>query len=239
MSTEQPIIIFTDGACSGNPGPGGWGSILVSPTGKIRELGGGESRTTNNRMEIMAAIESFKSLIGTKTLSTNKIRLYTDSTYMIKGITQWIHGWKRNGWKTAEGKEVTNKDLWLQLEEILAAKNFEVDWCYVPGHAGVAGNERCDEIAVAFSKNEQPRLYVGDHSGYKIRLTPYPKPSALPDPNRKKGKPVYLSYLDGKVHRDADWKSCEARVKGRPGAKFKKVESPEEEETILKIWGAK
>ncbi len=144
------VIIFTDGACSGNPGPGGWAAILVSPLGKVREIGGSEAHTTNNKMELTATLEALRMLSAVKKLSTKEIQLYTDSKYVIQGITQWVHGWKRNGWKTAEGKDVSNRELWIALDEMV--RGFQVEWLYVPGHSGFPGNERCDEIAVAYSK---------------------------------------------------------------------------------------
>lgn len=235
--TRDAVIVFTDGACSGNPGPGGWGAVLVSPLGKVRELGGGERQTTNNRMEMTAALEALLSLLRVKTLSAKKVRLYTDSKYLIQGITAWIHGWKKNGWKTAAGKDVTNRDLWEKLHAIVLAKRFEVEWSYVPGHQGYGGNERCDEIAVAFAKDAPIDLYTGDLENYPVDVKQLPKPAPLNQSPKKKGAAVYLSFVNGKLHRDKDWKSCEARVHGVPGAKFKKIESPEEEENTLKAWG--
>lgn len=231
----EPIIIFTDGACSGNPGPGGWAAILLSPLGKVQELGGAAAKTTNNQMELSAAIEALRSLSGRKSLSSKQIRIYTDSTYVIKGITQWIHGWKARDWKNREGQEVANQDYWRALDDVIHGGGFSVDWRYVPGHSGWPGNERCDEIAVAFSQGQAPRLYAGSVAQYAYDLKKLPKSTGLPE--KKKGKPVYLSFVDGQVFRDPDWKSCEARVKGRKGVKFKKVESPEEEEEILASWG--
>ncbi|WOR15895.1 ribonuclease HI [Hyphomonas sp. FCG-A18] len=137
--SKTKIEIWTDGACSGNPGPGGWGALLVS--GKNRkELYGGEPDTTNNRMELRGAIEALNAL---KKPST--VRLHTDSTYVKDGLTKWIHGWKRNGWKTAAKKPVKNQDLWQALEE--ACKRHEIEWIWVKGHAGDEGNEKADELA--------------------------------------------------------------------------------------------
>jgi ribonuclease HI len=239
---SDKILVFTDGACSGNPGPGGWAAVLVSPTGKVIELGGGERHTTNNKMELTAAVEALKALAKVKTLSTRRISLYTDSKYVIQGITSWIHGWKKRSWKNQEGKDVSNREIWEQLDDM--NRQFEVNWLYVPGHQGFPGNERCDEIAVAFAKGYSIQLYNGPRSGYGLAIENVPMPSRLEDekaaaPKRTKMQPVYLSYVDGKLNRDADWKSCEARVKGRHGVKFKKVESVEEEQEILRSWGLK
>ncbi|MCZ6886389.1 MAG: ribonuclease HI [Alphaproteobacteria bacterium] len=133
------VEIFTDGACSGNPGPGGWGAILRW-NGTEKELSGGEAETTNNRMEMMAAIEALESL-----KRPVKARLHTDSQYLKGGITQWINNWKRNGWKTAAKKPVKNVDLWRRLEQAAAAH--DVEWHWVRGHMGHPENERADELA--------------------------------------------------------------------------------------------
>lgn len=133
------VTIYTDGACSGNPGPGGWGAIL-SWNGTEKELKGGEPDTTNNRMELMAAIQALEAL--TRGVAAD---LYTDSTYVQKGITEWIHGWKKRGWKTAAKKPVKNEDLWRRLDEAYA--RHDVKWHWVKGHAGHPGNERADELA--------------------------------------------------------------------------------------------
>lgn len=139
MSDAKQVEAFTDGACSGNPGPGGWGAVLRWGEHE-KELSGGEPETTNNRMELMAAIASLEAL--TRPVS---VRITTDSTYVKDGITKWIHGWKKNGWKTAAKKPVKNADLWQRLET--AAKKHQVEWAWVKGHAGHPENERADELA--------------------------------------------------------------------------------------------
>lgn len=136
---ENTVVIFTDGACSGNPGPGGWGALLRYRNTE-KELSGGEAESTNNRMELMAAIMALESL--TRPI---KVCLYTDSTYVRDGITKWIHGWRKNGWKTAAKKAVKNVDLWQRLD--LAAERHTIDWRWIKGHAGHPGNERADELA--------------------------------------------------------------------------------------------
>lgn len=137
MST---ITIHTDGACSGNPGPGGWGAILEW-NGHRKELHGGERDTTNNRMEMQAAIEALKALKK----PGRSVILITDSVYLRDGITKWIHGWKKRNWKTADKKPVKNVDLWQELEAL--TQNHEIEWRWVKGHAGNPGNERADELA--------------------------------------------------------------------------------------------
>jgi ribonuclease HI len=133
------VEVWTDGACSGNPGPGGWG-VLLRANGAETELHGGEPATTNNRMELMAAIVALES----QGLAT-KIILHTDSTYVKDGLTKWIIGWKRNGWKTADRKPVKNQDLWMRLDTAAAAH--KVDWRWVKGHSGHAENDRADALA--------------------------------------------------------------------------------------------
>ncbi len=136
---NESVEIFTDGACSGNPGPGGWGAVLRYGSHE-KELSGAESETTNNRMELMAAIVALEALKRPMT-----VQLTTDSTYVKDGITKWIHGWKKNGWKTANKKPVKNADLWRRLESALAPH--DVSWQWVRGHAGHPENERADELA--------------------------------------------------------------------------------------------
>lgn len=136
-----PVLIYTDGACSGNPGPGGWGAVLISG-GHERELFGGEPQTTNNRMEIMAAIAALEALTRPCTVD-----LHTDSQYLRQGITEWIAGWKARGWRTADKKPVKNEDLWRRLD--LARARHDVRWHWVKGHAGHPLNERADGLARA------------------------------------------------------------------------------------------
>ncbi len=142
------VVIFTDGACSGNPGPGGWGAILTF-NGVSKELNGGEVLTTNNRMELMAAISALEALTR-----PCEVELHTDSQYVKQGITGWIHNWKRNGWKTADRKPVKNDDLWKRLDDAL--KRHNVDWRWVKGHAGHEMNERADALARAGLKDANP-----------------------------------------------------------------------------------
>ncbi len=136
---KDRIDIWTDGACSGNPGPGGWGAVLVW-RGQEKEISGGEAQTTNNRMELMAAIAALEAL-----QRPTQVKLHTDSQYVMKGLTQWIHGWKRNGWMTKSGSEVKNTDLWKRLDALCAT--YPVEWQWVKGHAGDPMNERADELA--------------------------------------------------------------------------------------------
>ena len=146
MKSQPSLFAYTDGACSGNPGPGGWGVLLIAQNGeteiKRRELSGGAPETTNNRMELMAAIAALEALER-----ATPITIVTDSTYVKNGLTEWIHGWKRNGWRTSAKKPVKNAELWRRLDE--AASRHDVTWEWIKGHAGHPENERADELARA------------------------------------------------------------------------------------------
>ena len=147
MSELSTVDIFTDGACRGNPGPGGWAALLRMG-GKEREIAGGETPTTNNRMELMAAIAALNAL-----KRPCQVRLYTDSVYVRDGITKWIHGWRRNGWRTADKKPVKNAELWQQLIE--AAAPHRVEWHWVKGHSGHPENDRVDALACAEADDQR------------------------------------------------------------------------------------
>ncbi len=139
MTNDKQVIIYTDGACKGNPGPGGWGAYLQYQ-GKVKDLHGGEAETTNNRMELMAAIQALETL-----KRPCQVKLYTDSKYVLQGITEWMENWKKRGWKTAAKKPVKNEDLWRRLDEAL--QRHQVEWQWVRGHTGDIGNEKADELA--------------------------------------------------------------------------------------------
>lgn len=139
-ATTEPLVeIYTDGACKGNPGPGGWGALLMCK-GRERELWGGAAETTNNRMELTAVLEALTAL-----KRSCRVKVITDSQYVMQGITQWLPNWKKRGWKTANGQPVKNVDLWQRLDEAVQAH--QVDWAWVRGHSGHPGNERADQLA--------------------------------------------------------------------------------------------
>lgn len=147
-SSENVLLIYTDGGCSGNPGPGGWGFVIVEGSSKNGEgeviRSGGEELTTNNRMELTAVIEALRLVEATSLWANIPVSVYTDSQYVQKGISQWITGWKRNGWRTASKDPVKNKDLWVILDEL--ASRLRPRWVWVKGHAGIHYNEVCDEL---------------------------------------------------------------------------------------------
>lgn len=233
------ITVFTDGAAKGNPGPGGWGAILAA-RGRVREIGAGSPYTTNNQMEMTAVIEALRAVRGVDGV----VEMHTDSTYVIRGITEWIHGWRRRGWMTAEGQPVLNRELW----EILAAEVGQrgrggIHWHYVRGHSEIPGNERADEIAVAFSNGAPADLYDGPLVGYPVDLSDRPEDTSLPkrsgSAGGSKARPAfsYLSVVDGIAMRHTSWAECERRVKGVAGAKFKKAMTADDESSILTTWG--
>lgn len=229
----EQILIFTDGASRGNPGRGGWGAIVVEAT-TVHELGGREAHTTNNRMEMTAALEALSIL-----KSGSSATLHTDSNYLINGITKWVFGWKKNGWKTKEKKEVENRDLWKKLIDAIDGK--KIEWKYVGGHVGIAGNERCDEIATSFADDTPTILYRGSRMEYSLDITNTTANTDLVKNKRSSGSGSgtkaysYLSLVDGRVERHTSWTECERRVKGKP-ARFKKALSPEHEQEILREW---
>jgi ribonuclease HI len=232
-------VVFADGAAKGNPGPGGWGAIVVTPAGQVTELGGAARHTTNNRMELTAVIEALRHLGA----SAGRVAVHTDSAYVIRGIRDWIHGWRRRGWRTAEGGDVVNRDLWETLAAI-AGQAGAVSWHHVAGHRGIPGNERADEIANTFAAGRQPALYRGPLIRYDIAVLDIPEDTGLP--RRAAGSPAggrratphsYLSLVDGRPARHATWAECERRVKGRSGARYKKAMTPAEEDAILRSWG--
>lgn len=188
-------------------------------------------------MELLGAIEGLEWLHQMK---ATKVEIWTDSSYVINGITKWVHSWKNKNWTTAQGSPVLNKEYWERLLKITSLfPKGALSWKYVPGHQGVPGNERCDEIAVLFSKGQRPHLYEGPFNEYSISLEP-PKEGLKKESSSKKNKGTaksYLSLIGNEVVRHTTWAACERRVKGRPGAKFKKSTNSLSESEILKSWG--
>ena len=236
------IIVFTDGAAKGNPGPGGWGAIVVTDDQHVTELGGGSPHTTNNRMELSGAIAALQHVAN----QPGPVAIYTDSTYLIQGITQWVWAWRKRAWKTAQGGDVLNRDLWDQLSSLVGARpRGHVDWHWVRGHVGTPGNERADQISVAFALQQSADLYVGPVDGYTMPILQLPDDTTVP---KRPAGPVsaaktkvaaysYLSVVGGVPMRHVTWAECEGRVKGQSGARFKKATSAADESAILRGWG--
>ncbi len=227
---EKETIIFTDGGAIGNPGPGGWGAIIVDENKKeVKEIGGKEDKTTNNRMEMMAIIEALK-IADPESLIT----LYSDSKYTITGITQWIFGWEKNNWQTKNKTDVLNKDLWQVLAEV--SRDKEIEWKHVAGHVGIAGNERVDVIANSFARGKSPELFSGSSSEYSVDIKNFSQDAKKVVKKSSGGKAFsYVSMVDGKIEKHTTWPECEARVKGKK-ARFKKALSKDDEEEIIKEW---
>ena len=232
------ITIFTDGSSRGNPGRGGWAAVIRTSS-HVFEIGGREDHTTNNRMELLAAIEALSAVIEKK-LGAEKILVQSDSKYVIQGITSWVFGWKKNGWITAGKKEVGNRDLWEKLSGLTIGA--DIEWKYVAGHAGHPGNERCDEIATSCADKVVVDLYAGARDNYPIDLDAAPAAGALAAKAKKKSSSSvkaysYLSLVDGVLQIHKTWAECEARVKGVRGARFKKSIHAADEAEIRKGWG--
>lgn len=235
---KNETLIWSDGSSRGNPGPGGWGVVIVSPKEEVVELGGGEEHTTNNRMELTGAISALYFILKNYP-NSNKVIIHTDSSYVINGITKWVHSWRKNNWLTSQKEEVLNRDLWEKLFSLIVGK--KIEWKYVAGHSGTPGNERCDEIATAYADGNNPSLYKGHLSNYSVPLFDLSKVSSAgknkTSKSRSKAKAYsYLSMIDGTIMKHKSWEECEKRVKGKSGAKFKKALSEEEEEEIKKEW---
>jgi len=234
--SKDKIIIYTDGSSLGNPGPGGWGSIIVAPVG-VMELGGSDSDTTNNRMELTAVIEALNKVKE----NSEDIIIYTDSSYTINGITKWVEGWQANNWIKRDKTEVLNRDLWDGLISASSGKN--IRWRHVAGHSGMVGNERADDIATSFAKEEKVKLYEGSVTGYGFDISDISydkKMKSARDKMRARSKIEaysYLSLVDGVFKKHPSWKECEERVKGKKGVKYRKAISADDELSIKKEWG--
>jgi ribonuclease HI len=244
------ITIFTDGSSQGNPGPGGWGSVVVV-SDRVVELGGAEKNTTNNRMELEAVIQGLQKASEAcrkmqKDAEEVQVTINTDSVYVINGITKWIHGWKRNGWKTKTKDDVSNKDLWMELDAALnEIGSGNVSWKYVGGHVGIAGNERCDVIATSFADGESGKLYNGPLPDYSIKdiLDLSHDKAKLKtkrsNSSRSNAKAYsYVSSVGGEIKIHHTWAECEKRVKGAKGAQYKKSTDAMNEAEIIDEFGA-
>lgn len=225
MEKTSKVVIFTDGSSRGNPGPGGFGAI-ISGDDYVQEIGGREEKTTNNRMELLAVITALEALPRDKNLEVN-----TDSAYVLSGSTRWVYGWKKNGWKTSSKEPVLNQDLWEKLLPFLEKKN--IKWNLLPGHSGIAGNERCDVIATSFADNKPVDLYYGKKENYKIDLE-VGIPKEKEKPKNKNKAHSYISMINGNVLVHKTWEECKKRVSGVKNARFKKAMTASEEEEIIK-----
>ncbi len=249
---KHDIIIFSDGASKGNPGKGGWGAVVVVDK-KVTELGGSIAHTTNNKMELTGAIKALENIAskqGRKHEDKHEdkhssIIIYTDSRYVINGITKWISDWKKRDWKTLQKDDVANRDLWEDLDSLVLNFDGKISWHYVGGHIGIIGNERVDEIATDFADGGKVKLFSGTLSDYgrdilNISFDEVKKEIKNIDNSRKSRSRrkaySYVSRVDGQIKTHKTWAECESRVKGISSAKFKKALSPSEEKIIISEW---
>lgn len=234
-------LLFTDGSSLGNPGPGGWGAVLVLDGARVIEMGAYEKHTTNNRMELLALIKGLERLAA----ESGNLTIFTDSKYVHKGATEWSHGWKARDWKTMAKTDVENRDLWeMALPLLEDRKKFgSTKWTHVPGHSGMAGNERCDEIATGYAKEEIVGLFEGELADYAVDIL-----NIAVDEEKSEARSLarahsrakaysYLSLVGGVAKRHPTWAECESRVRGKPGVKYKKTLSSGDESAILRSWG--
>lgn len=232
---SNSTLIFTDGASKGNPGSGGWGAV-ISYRERIIEIGGSEKRTTNNRMELTAAIKGLM-FLSTLNPKPSTLTLYSDSSYVVNGITKWVSGWKQKGWITTQKEGVLNRDLWEQLDSF--SSQFSIKWHRIIGHADTPGNSRADEIASAFGEGENPRLFDGPKDAYRLDLLSIGARhrsdfSGMPTKSGKNGKAYsYVSLVDDVVQTHKTWDECKKRVEGKPHVRFRKTLTSGEEQEII------
>lgn len=247
-TTQKKLILYTDGASRGNPGPGGWAAIIFAD-GAVMEIAGSAKVATNNQMEL-AAVHAVLSDSGALSWK-GPVVVHSDSAYVINGITKWVKGWEKNGWMTKTKTPVENKAIWEKLSACAKRYGARLHFEKVKGHAGELYNERCDALAVAYALNRSVKLFSGMQKDYDVFLeetdaklfskkanaesgTNSTKKSAAP----KKAKDnrvaySYVSMVNGIVHADKTWALCEKRVKGAKGAKYKKVFSKAEETALM------
>lgn len=250
---QREDFAFCDGASSGNPGPGGWAFLFCSPNDDmVKESADFVDNTTNNRMELLAMVELLRFLerkvpaAGAQS-AERILYIYSDSRYAVVGATFWVPKWKRNEWKTEAGGEVLHQDLWMEIEtskeNLKKAKRYrEIELRHVDAHSGIAGNERVDTLAVAARTDRKPPhdLYEGPVKKYFVNCeAPFSYRTAKEmlqksESTTKKDTIFYISEVDGEIQRHETWKACESRVKGKSGARFKKITCSEEEKEFLK-----
>lgn len=231
MAIEK-VTVFTDGASRGNPGPGGW-AFIVTDGQKVQEGGGREEHTTNNRMEMKAALEAMK-YVHKQYDDVSRVIIHSDSAYVINGVTKWLSGWQKNNWTTKTKEPVKNEDVWREIAEIV--KTLNIEWVRVSGHVGVPGNERVDEIATQYADGKTANLFSGLYVDYGKDLSKIESAHIDTEKVKKKQKNMpaysYVSSVGGEVRIHQTWAECERRVKG-VAARYKKAVSKEDEESIV------
>jgi len=230
----ESILIYTDGSSRGNPGPGGWGAI-VADQDAVRELGGFEAHTTNNRMELQAV---FEALVYAATLPEQSITVRSDSSYVIQGATKWCAGWQRRDWMTLDKKPVSNRDLWEPFLAVYKSISRRVIWENVGGHINIPGNERADTIATSFALGGGVTLYQGPRTQYSVDLdtlahdTGLQKKKSESRAHAKAKAYSYVSAVGGVVQVHATWDACKKRTEGKK-ARYKKSVSADDEARIM------
>lgn len=227
--------IYTDGAARGNPGPAGWGAVLINDTLQVvHEIGGQSVYATNNQMELSAALEAI--IYFKKNSTTRECVLYTDSSYVINGMKKWVHIWQKNEWHTSTNNPVVNVSLWQSL--VKQVEEIQIEWLYVPGHAGVPLNERADMIATRFADNIHIDLFHGSLNQYPFDASvsqnklSAKKAGAVKKRSTQNG--YYVVVTQNEVARYETWEECEKQVKGVKGVRYKKVVNQEEENQFIK-----
>jgi len=249
----KDIIIYTDGSSLGNPGPAGWGAVILVPDQnnsklkiesekcKVIELGGREKSSTNNRMEMMAVIQALK-IVQKRKFKAKNIEIYSDSAYLLNGITLWIYGWVKNNWQTKNGTSVLNKDLWEELYKVSNDLTFsyKINWIKVAGHSGIQLNERCDAIANSWAANNTTILFTGNLKDYQKLFGEITfQENSIKSKNKKKNKKeayAYVFNVDGKIGTVKTWADCQKKVTGKSKAKYQKVFSKTEEQDLIAQW---
>ncbi len=229
---KNDLLIYTDGASRGNPGKAGWGCILMSDK-RVVELAGASKNATNNQMELLAVQRALE--YAREHFPKYNIIVHSDSAYVINGITSWIYGWQKNNWITSTKKPVENKSYWQELIKLKIFFKDRLEFVKVAGHSGHIYNERCDELAVNAALGKDLVLYDGKYNAYEETLAVLEVKTSTPKKSSSSNKKAYayVSFIDGVAHSDKTWEACEKRVKGRSGAKYKKVFSKEEETQVI------
>ncbi len=233
MKNKGELLIYTDGASRGNPGPGGWAAVILAD-GMAMEVAGSEKRATNNQMELAAVLHTLSD--SAARAHKGPVTVLSDSAYVVNGLNSWVWGWEKKGWVTMQKTPVENKEMWAALLSLLKEYGDRLTVAKVSGHAGELYNERCDELAVEAALGKSPQFFKGSISDYEAFLKEVGTTEKKAAPKKKKSDAPaysYVSLVDGVVHADKTWAACEKRVKGKKGAKFKKVFSKEEETELL------
>jgi ribonuclease HI len=239
INEQQDVVVFTDGASRGNPGPGGYGAVLIYPKlEEVIELGGAKPTTTNNEMELSAVIAALSYLIQ----NVAPTHIFSDSKYVLQGAQTWMYGWQKNGWQTQAKEPVKNKELWQTMLSLVTERKSQtkIHWHHLPGHSGVPGNERADVIATEFADGKRFDLFRGSQRNYPIKdiLDTTVDPTKIKSSSSKAsaGKAYeYLSVVGGVLERHQTWDACKARTTGQK-SHFRKSVSPEQSKEIIMTW---